>query len=955
MIDNNSLAEMPPELGSQVQERWQRFAAAEPATAEKISGSADLRESLPRVWAASEFVAGLCERRPALLAAALDRDLLTAAPAAAERRPFRPSMELPEALFMAELRSHRMLQMLTIAWRDLAGWAALEETLAALSALADECILAGLAFSARQMAARYGWPARDEFGERGELLVLAMGKLGAGELNFSSDIDLVFLYPGPGHSDGERSLEHETWFARQARQLIRMLDAKTEDGFVFRVDMRLRPFGDSGPLVMSLPAFEAYLQQHGRDWERYAYVKARAVSGTPQQQAVLEETLRPYVYRRYLDYGVFESLRAMKDKVARVSRRNAKKNDIKLGPGGIREIEFMVQSFQLIRGGQESELRTRGLLDALALLSGRYFDSDTAATLGKQYRFLRTLENRLQAMEDRQVHCLPEQDVARTRLAYAMHFGNWAELQAELDRRTRIVHELFAAIMVGPSPEGAPGETALAGVWEGSVPEEEGVALLADAGFQAPAEILAQLEGLRGSSLYRRMDAPGRQRLDTLLPLLLTTAAQADARPETWRRVVSIIEAVGRRSAYFALLNENRGVRERLLALCARSQLLVDEVSAHPVLLDELIDPRVFEVPPEAHTLAAQLARRMTGIDANDLDAQMDALRNFQRATVFRIALADLNGVLPVMKVSDRLTELAEAVLGCVLGLARDQVTRKHGQPPSAEGGAGFGIIGYGKLGGLELGYGSDLDIVFTYARAQGAQAHGAGAGDSSVFYTRIAQRIVHMLSTQTRSGRLYEVDTRLRPSGKSGLLVSELEAFAAYQLGEAWTWEHQALLRARPVAGDGELGRLFSDIRRRVLCRPRDGQELRKEIVKMRERMRAELDSSDATLFDLKQGEGGIADLEFLVQYLLLLNAVAHPDVLTWTDNIRQLECLANARLLSAETAETLTAIYRAYRKRLHRLTLDGASPRVSSEEFASERDIVRDIWRRELGTGSG
>lgn len=962
MIELPAIEDLPAALAPGVAARWSAFATARPDLAAAVAAEQRLAQSLPRVWAASEFVADLCAGEAGHFDALLaDPGLLANGDADAWPDP-KISVELDEASFVSALRAHRQRSMLRIAWRDLAGWASLEETLEALTALADGCIETALAYSARSLAARHGWPGPDASGERNELIVMAMGKLGARELNFSSDIDLVFLYAGPGQSEGQRSLDHETWFTRQARHLIRLLDERTADGFVFRVDTRLRPFGDSGPLVMSLGAFEAYLLAHGRDWERYAWIKGRALGGSTGQRRDIAELLRPFIYRRYLDYGVFESLRIMKEKVARMSRRKARQQDIKLGPGGIREIEFVVQCYQLIRGGSEPQLRAPGLLVALAGLAERgHIDAQTATTLDSHYRYLRILENRLQAMRDQQVHELPADELLRARLALAMNCADWQTLVEETRTRCSAVHAVFNELVFAPAGYGSEPAPVLALPWESPEDEQESLAQLARAGFDDPGEALARIRALRDGSLYRRLDAAGRRRLNELMPRMLQAVADVDPDIRVLRHVLAIIESVGRRSAYFSLLNENPQVRGRLVRLCAQSRQLAEEVAAHPVLLDELIDPRVFEMPPTRADLEAELARRFSGIEAGDLEAQMEALRRFQRASVFRVALADLNQVLPLMKVSDRLTELAEMVLGKVLQLAGAQLTEKFGiELPTADSRyQRFAIIGYGKLGGLELGYGSDLDLVFIYADPGNDSPGGAPVDDeqpdASVFFTRLGQRIVHMLSTQTRSGRLYDVDTRLRPSGQSGLLVSEFGAFADYQTRQAWTWEHQALLRSRFVAGDPALGRQFEALRRQVLCRPRDVQSLRGDIVSMRERMRKELDSSDAGRFDIKQGAGGITDIEFLVQYFVLRHAAAHPGLVHWPDNIRQLEALAAAGLLTPATADQLTDIYRGYRARIHSLSLDGAEPFTSAAELADERHFVGQVWSQEFAAQSG
>ncbi|MGH8494954.1 MAG: bifunctional [glutamate--ammonia ligase]-adenylyl-L-tyrosine phosphorylase/[glutamate--ammonia-ligase] adenylyltransferase [Gammaproteobacteria bacterium] len=911
---------------------------------------------LRTVWSASDFVAASCLREPGLL------DDLALDDGGPRRTGAWPALlgtatqgAADAADFARRLRLLRRREMVRIAWRDLAGAAPLDASLAELSDFADACIVAALAYARRELSGRFGEP-RDPNGESQNLIVLAMGKLGGRELNFSSDIDLVFLFPGPGRTDGPRALASEEYFPRLCQRLIHYLDAVTPDGFVFRVDTRLRPFGASGPLAMSVGAFETYLQQHGRDWERYAYVKARPVAGADEQGPLFQSILRPFVYRRYLDYGVFESLRRMKALIARESARRDLSDDIKSGPGGIREIEFIAQTFQLIRGGRDPELRARGLLETLSLLAERQLiEPHVAAELESAYRYLRCLENRLQAMHDRQTHTLPRAPLERARLASAMGCADWESFAAAVSGHRARVSRHFAQTLFGAPEAQSSGGRQLAGLWDSDAGHEEVEAALARAGIAEPEKMRDALSRLKDSGFYRRMDETARERLDALIPNLVGVIGRLEPQELAWRRLEQIIEAVARRSAYLALLNENPVVLERLASLSARSGFLARQVASYPLLLDELLDPRIFEAPPSRAQFEVDLAIRLARSEAS-LESQLEALGRFQRAAVFRVAVADLSEALPLMKISDRLTDIAELTVECVLTLAWSEMVGRHGRPMCGPDGeqrpVAFAVIGYGKLGGLELGYSSDLDLVFVHdSDNEGGRTDGTKPLDNAVFFARLARRIIHLLGTPTASGILYEVDMRLRPSGNAGLLVTSLEAFRRYQQERAWTWEHQALARSRAVAGDAGVRSAFEEIRREILRGHVDRVNLRRRVADMRERMRSELARGGEGRFDIKQDPGGLADLEFLVQYWVLSGAHERPALIEYSDNIRQLEALAHAGCIDAPTARRLTDIYLTYRRRLHRIALDDGDEIVAGDEFPAERACVLQAWRASLG----
>jgi glutamate-ammonia-ligase adenylyltransferase len=710
--------------------------------------------------------------------------------------------------------------------------------------------------------------------------------------------------------------------------------------------------------VVSFGAFEDYLQQHGRDWERYAYVKARPVVGAERFDELYRNVLRPFVYRRYLDFGVFESLRAMKELIAREVERRELEDNIKLGPGGIREIEFIVQAFQLIRGGSDPRLQTRGLLRALGLLAGqKLLPAAAVVELAAAYRYLRCVENRLQQWNDEQTHELPEGEPDRTRLAASMGVRAWEEFAAELRGHRERVSAHFHTLGFGPAPRTLTGtERELERLLDTDFDDERPVALLRDAGIVDTASVLASLTQLRDSAYLRRLDAAGRRRLTSLLPKLLHGIAGRDLEAAALARVLHVLERIGGRTVYLALLNENSLALSRLVDLCAQSGFLAEQIAAFPLLLDELLDERLIEATPTRGELAAELGSRMTGAGAEEPEHQVELLRQFQRAAVFRIAVADLSGRLAVMKVSDRLTDIAELIVQEALDLAWAQIAARHGVPQrNGDGGArpaGLIVVAYGKFGGYELGYGSDLDLVFLHDSAGDVErTTGPVVVENSVFFLRLVQRLVHLLTVHSAAGRLYEVDTRLRPSGKGGLLAQSIAGFEQYQRADAWTWEHQALLRARAVAGPAALRERFEAQRIAVLREAVRHDRLREDVRAMRERMRVELSRAAPGTFDLKQDAGGIADIEFLAQYWALHWAPRHAELVTFPDVIRQLESLASVDLVPQATVDLLTGAYRAYRQRIHHLSLESGGSVVPESEFAAERTAVRSIWETTIG----
>ena len=853
------------------------------------------------------------------------------------------------------VRQIRHRESVRIAWRDLSGQAELVESLRTTSDLADALVDAALNWSYKELVAKHGTP-RSHSGEAQHMVVLGMGKLGGRELNFSSDIDMIFAFPENGETDGKRSLDNQTFFTRVGQRLIGLLGQTTGDGFGYRVDMRLRPFGEVGALALSFDAMEGYYETHGREWERYALVKARVMAGDQAAGKELMERLRPFVYRRYLDYGAVEQLRDMKTMINREAERRGKFQDVKLGTGGIREIEFTAQVFQLMRGGRIPELRTRNLLETLTVLLKHALITPTEeSTLRTAYHFLRRTENRLQMWNDEQTHSLPTEAQRQAALAVSMGFADWLSFKAELTWHQEAVAAIFQRVFRVEGDE-RKHDPSVNDVWEGTVALTQAQQVLQNLGFKQTDSAAQALHELRTGRLYGALTEIGRSRLNRLMPQLLSTCAATATPDQTLERSLRIINKIASRSGYIAMLADNPGALDQFVRLVSESLWITSQLTDHPILLDQMLDPRQLYTPLDRQQLGMALREELSRIDENDTGDVMERMRQFKQAQVLRVAAADITGVLPLMQVSDQLTWIAEAVLEeswqHVWRTLCAQTGEPHYQLEGQSHKAGFAIIGYGKLGGLELGYGSDLDIIFLH-NSQGTeqQTNGKKPLENAVFYARLAQRIIHTLSTFTPAGRLYETDTRLRPSGASGLLVSSLKAFQTYQTEKAWVWEHQALLRARAITGTESLMQQFEATRREILCQARDQAEVRREVIEMRKKMWDTLGTHSNKVFNLKKDPGGITDIEFMVQYLILANAHAHPELIRWSDNIRQLESLQQVGLLSAEQADTLADIYRVLRDEIHARSLQELDSKVPISQFAKEREYVQHTWLSIMG----
>ncbi len=938
---------------------------------ELAAWSAETWQAFDRVCAASDFVIQQISAAPAMLLELVASGELDRGFASGELRA-----QIADAVQAAstddelgrQLRRQRARQQVRIIWRDLTRQADLVHTCRDLSDMADAAIDEAYKWLYRRHCDQFGTPMGRRSGEAQHMVILGMGKLGAVELNLSSDIDLIFAYPEGGETEGvKRPLDNQEFFIRLGQRLIKALDPVTVDGFVFRVDMRLRPYGSAGALVLSFNALEQYYQDQGRDWERYAMIKARVVAGDQQAGAQLLEMLRPFVYRRYLDFSAIEALRTMKQLIQQEVRRKGMADNIKLGAGGIREVEFIAQAFQLIHGGRDLSLQQRPLLKVLATLEGQgYLPPAVIDELREGYEFLRYTEHAIQAIADRQTQMLPDGEVDQARIAFMLGFADWNTFHERLMHWRGRIDWHFRQVIADPDDEeGDEGEVVVGGewlpLWEDVQDEEAACRQLQDAGFSHANQALRQLAGLRASPQLRAMQRMGRERLDAFIPRLLAQAVEHDNPDLVLERVLPLVEAVARRSAYLVLLTENPGALRRLLTLCAASPWIAEQIARYPLLLDELLNEGRLFSPPLAPELAAELRERLTRIPEDDLEQQMEALRHFKLAHSLRVAASEIVGSLPLMKVSDYLTWLAEAILEQVFMLAWRQTVARHGLPQRADGSScdpGFIIVGYGKVGGIELGHGSDLDLVFIHDGDPNAETDGAKPIDGAQFFTRLGQRIIHLLTTQTNSGQLYDVDMRLRPSGAAGLLVSSLNAFARYQENEAWTWEHQALVRARVLVGCNQVAAAFEKVRAQVLGRERDLPTLRAEVSEMRAKMRDNLGSKataagtaanafEATApFDIKQDAGGIVDIEFMVQYAALAWSRDYPALLKYTDNIRILEGLEQAGLMPADDAGLLREAYKAYRSAAHRQALQKQAGVIAGDQFVAQRREVLRIW---------
>ncbi|MBI3525673.1 MAG: bifunctional [glutamate--ammonia ligase]-adenylyl-L-tyrosine phosphorylase/[glutamate--ammonia-ligase] adenylyltransferase [Betaproteobacteria bacterium] len=845
---------------------------------------------------------------------------------------------LDEATLKPALRLLKQRAYVRIAARDLAGLANLAEVTAGMTLIAEVAVEAALATLTAALAARYGTP-RNKLGEAQQLLVIGMGKLGGCELNVSSDIDLIFVYPEDGVTDAaganvnvnSQSLDNFDFFTRLGRGLINAISEITGDGQVFRVDMRLRPNGDSGPLVCSFDMLENYFVAQGREWERYAWIKARflgVASGgsTDKWGAALESLRRPFVFRKYLDFGAIDAMRGLHAQIRHEVTRKDMTGNIKLGPGGIREIEFIAQVFQLIRGGRDAQLRIKPTLQVLALLAEKkQITLDTALELASAYEFLRRLEHRLQYLDDAQTHSLPANPEDQALIAQAMGFASYAALLVELDDHRAAVARHFEAVFADHQQA----SHALGGLWLSNDGDAQ-AAELSRHGYRDAVAVAQRFAAMRAGGRYQQLPEPVRERFDAVMPRVIEACAATPHPDATLSRCLDLLEAISGRAAYLALLLEYPLALKKVAQLVGASAWAADYLKRHPILLDELLDARILETAPDWSNFRSQLEQTLEDTEP-DTERQMDMLREAHHAQVFRLLAQDLSGLLPLEKLADHLSDLADIMLALALKFAWRKLGKRHTETPR------FAIISYGKLGGKELGYASDLDLIFLYDDPDPLAPEN---------YARLATRLNTWLSSQTSAGMLFETDLRLRPDGDAGLVVSSLDAFRKYQLDAAWMWEHQALSRARFSAGDRDIGAAFEKIRSEVLCQARDLGELKREVLAMRQKM-LDAHAGRNGLFDLKQDHGGLIDVEFMVQFLVLGHAHQHPVLTGNRGNIALLKTAGELGLIPVDLAETVRNAYRDYRRLQHRLRLNNSPAQVEPASVADRVKAVRELWK--------
>lgn len=869
---------------------------------------------------------------------------------------------------MQVLREFRNKEMARITFLDVLNKQPIEISLMQVSALADVLINGAYHWLYQHLAARYGKP--QSHNQDMHMYILGMGKLGGKELNFSSDIDLIFTYPEKGETQGGRkSVEHQQFFTKLAQKLIQALNKVTNDGQVYRVDMRLRPFGDSGPLVMHFAALEDYYQDQGRHWERFAMVKARVINDDNSQDVKwLKSILHPFTFRRYLDFTTLDALRNMKKLIATEIRRRRLSNNIKLGAGGIREVEFFAQSFQLIHGGREPALQSKSLLRTLdALTELDIVERDVTQQLKSDYLFLRKVEHTLQQAQDRQTQTLPELPWQQAALIEVMGFDSYSEFLVHLDTVMARIHSHFNELVEESHDTHSEEDqlfTACQDAWRLALQEDEFTETFGE--YLSASDIkgiYSILVAFKDKQRNYRIGQKGEDTLNKLLPEILYVLINQHPNyiPQVLDRLLGVIEAITGRTTYLDLLLENPDVLKQLVRLCERSDWIAQEIKRFPLLLDELLTPLYLgQQNTDIHTskqeYQLELREIMLRIEQDDVEMLMDGWRQFKLCQQLRIAASDISESLPINNVSDKLTVLAEVILENVVDAAWMQMQQRYGVPAHLEGtDKGFAVIGYGKLGGYELGYGSDLDLVFLHNAPRGISTDGKKSIEAQQFYIKLAQRIMHLLNTKTLFGQLYETDLRLRPSGNAGLLCCHIDGFEKYQTEEAWTWEHQALVRARAICGDPRLLNDFTQVRNSILTRSRNAKTLADDVCKMRLKMREHLLSKDNDKVDLKQCVGGITDIEFMAQYLVLANAKSQAAMTEYPDNLRIFDAAAKSNIIDVATAHKLQKAYLKLREQYHHLTLADTKYADQSEELDAIREQVTIHWNTLFGTCSG
>ena len=828
------------------------------------------------------------------------------------------------------LRKLRQHVIANIILRDLNQLAHLDEVLKSVTALAEVVLNHAHQFHFEALKSMHGSPIGFN-GEEQHLSIVGMGKLGGEELNVSSDIDLIFAYPEEGDTNGKESISNQSFFIKLGKKIISSINDITEDGFVFRVDMQLRPFGSEGQLACSYQMLEDYYQKYGREWERYAWVKGRVIVGPHEE---LHKIIDPFIYRKYLDYGALNSMRDLKAQIQNDVNKRGIQENIKLGRGGIRKVEFIAQVYQLIRGGQDKTLRIKSLLPTLALLEAKQLLSkEGVKALSEAYEFLRNLEHRLQYMEDMQTQELPKSDESKLRIAQSMNYQDWHVFYQDLEIHRANVEFYFDEVFKESIQEENSEELNIAKtLWNSTLKLEDAHFALKKFGFKSSNEAYQVLDGLKRSSRYLHLPEASRQRFDLLMPLIIHQMSLISNPDSTLIRIISILESICKRASYLAMLTENPSALKILIKLSEAGSWLTQYLIQHPILIDELLDINHFYRKPDFAAIKEKLSKDLLEAK-DDIEQQMNIMRNIKHATIFKLAALEVIGDVSVENLSDYLTELADLLIDETLKLVWGHMYPEQNDPPK------FAVIAYGKFGGKEMSYTSDLDIVFLYDDDR------EGVIEK---YGRFAQRINSWLSTYTSSGVLYEIDLALRPDGASGLLVSSLEVFKDYQLKRAWTWEHQAITRARFCAGDKDIGDQFEKIRFDIVTSQRDTNKLKRDIVEMRERM-FEKHKTAKDYFNLKQDRGGIIDIEFIVQYFVLAFSTVHKELTDNIGNIGLLNLFSEKGLIEASIAKHLIDAYRTYRSLQHQLGLEAKiDGNVNYLQVGSHPNEVREIWEQ-------
>ncbi|MBQ3678246.1 MAG: bifunctional [Succinivibrio sp.] len=849
------------------------------------------------------------------------------------------------------LRVLRRIHYMAIAWRDLCGFADINEVFEKLSSLAEAVVLRLLEVVRSQLKKVYG-DAFDSDGSPLPLLVIGMGKLGGRELNFSSDIDLIFTYPMEGETSGPRVVTFREFFSKIVQRMANFLSDITSDTFCYRIDLRLRPFGDAGAIVNSFDALQVYYETQGRTWERYALVKGRILGQSEELDsyaAELTSMLRPFVYRRYLDYGAIQSLRKLKHLIESEVRRRCLNNNFKLGKGGIREIEFISQAFALMRGGRYTELREESLRKSLKnIISLDLIPREICEKLDESYVYLRRLENIIQEISDKQTQNLPDNSKDMARVVAAMNYDSEEHFRADLDEVMQFVHEEFKKVVA--DEEDSEEDYKNFDLWEADSDLEEMCAELEPhmVNKENTRDMAGDIITLKTSLARMPVGPVGRETLLELMPKVIYLIAKEQQSAALFKRMSGLIEKIALRTPYIQLLRDKNEVLERFIELLKDNHFASELITSHPILLDELFISQYFTKPPSPDEFLSMLQEQLLRIDRDDLEAVMEELRLFKKIMVFRIALSDKAGKLPLMKISDALTWLAEALIKELIVIAWELNVQKYGEPEGRSvNDPGIAVIGYGKLGGIELGYKSDLDMVFL-KRAGDGVTNGENGVPESIFYQRLVQRIMHLATTTTVGGILYDLDMRLRPDGDTGVLISDTDSFDLYQKGRAWTWEHQALVRARPIAGSADIIEKFNQIREEVIRAEKDDKKLKEDVVGMREKMRSHLDRSSDKLYDIKHGVGGMIDIEFISQYLLLKYAPIYPQMKLWSDNVRILEECSNLGIVDKSITDELIAAYIDIRQVYHELSLADLPRLISVADRIPATYRVEEIWKK-------